>query len=400
MTTRADSPAQDPVDPLDTTRARDAIFARIRNAQHRPEQPTQGERDAVADYIARHPAGPRPLMPADLAAHFAEQALKMASTLESVATLADVPAAAARYLSSLNLAPRAVAWTTLQSLDWSAAGLNVEFRPPVREPQADHDHGDLVGITGCFCAIAETGSLMLLSGPESVASAALLPETHIAVVPQSRIVAHLRLHGGATATELAQALGTHTGATSYHVRVLAGAGALNALAGHRREALWQVAAVHEDDELFRHAGTEDAAPAPLAPMTPLERVQQDFLLTGLTTGQHPLALLRDRLPGVQRAADLPALPPRTRVCIGGSVITRQRPGTAKGVCFITLEDETGFIDVIIHQETYEKYRATLRGQTFLLLEQGNILGAFLNVLLSVLLCVAGIWAGFVAMRAF
>ena len=86
---------------------------------------------------------------------------------------------------------------------------------------------------------------------------------------------------------------------------LAGAGALNALAGHRREALWQVAAVHEDDELFRHAGTEDAAPAPLAPMTPLERVQQDFLLTGLTTGRHPLALLRDRLPGrrAQRIRD-------------------------------------------------------------------------------------------------
>ena len=158
-----------PVDPLDTTRARDAIFARIRNAQHRPEQPTQGERDAVANYIARHPAGPRPPMPADLAAHFAEQALKMASTLESVATLADVPAAVARYLAGLDLKPSAVAWTT----------------------QADHDHGDLVGITGCFCAIAETGSLMLLSGPENVASAALLPETHIAVVPQSRIVAHL-----------------------------------------------------------------------------------------------------------------------------------------------------------------------------------------------------------------
>lgn len=191
MTTRADSPTQDPVDPLDTTRARDAIFARIRNAQHRPEQPTQGERDAVADYLARHPAGPRPPMPENLAAHFAEQALKMASTLESVAALADVPAAAARYLSGLNLKPQAVAWTTLQSLDWAGAGINVEFRPPVREPQADHDHGDLVGITGCFCAIAETGSLMLLSGPENVASAALLPETHIAVVPQSRIVAHL-----------------------------------------------------------------------------------------------------------------------------------------------------------------------------------------------------------------
>jgi L-lactate dehydrogenase complex protein LldG len=79
----------------------------------------------------------------------------------------------------------------LQSLDWAAAGIDIEFRPPVREAQADLEHGDLVGITGCFCAIAETGSLMLLSGPENVASTALLPETHIAVVPQSRIVANL-----------------------------------------------------------------------------------------------------------------------------------------------------------------------------------------------------------------
>lgn len=187
MDTRPDTPA----DPLDTNRARDAIFARIRNAQHRPEQPTQGEREAVADYLARHPAGPRPPLSDNLASHFAEQALKMASTLDTVATLADVPAAVAGYLSGLNLTPRAVAWTTLQSLDWAGAGIDVEFRPPVREPQADQEHGDLVGITGCFCAIAETGSLMLLSGPEHVASTALLPETHIAVVPQSRIVAHL-----------------------------------------------------------------------------------------------------------------------------------------------------------------------------------------------------------------
>ncbi|KHL05161.1 UNVERIFIED_CONTAM: membrane protein, partial [Mumia flava] len=111
-----------PVDPLDTSRARDAIFARIRNAQHRPAQPTQGERDAVADYLARHPAGPRPPVPADLAAYFAEQALKMASTLDTVETLSDVPGAVARYLSGLNLKPQAVAWTTLQSLDWAGAG--------------------------------------------------------------------------------------------------------------------------------------------------------------------------------------------------------------------------------------------------------------------------------------
>jgi L-lactate dehydrogenase complex protein LldG len=97
-----------------------------------------------------------------------------------VQSLEDVPAAAARYLSGLGVAPAAIAWETMSSMDWQQAGLGVEFRPPVDK--------DLVGITGCFCAIAETGTLMLLSGSETYASAALLPETHIAVIPVSRIV--------------------------------------------------------------------------------------------------------------------------------------------------------------------------------------------------------------------
>jgi error-prone DNA polymerase len=150
-------------------------------------------------------------------------------------------------------------------------------------------------------------------------------------------------------------------------RALAGAGALNALAGHRREALWQVAAVHEDDELFRAAGPESAGAAPLARMTPLERLQHDFALTGLTTGTHPMALLRDQLPGVARAADLAGIPSRTRVCIGGAVITRQRPGTAKGVCFITVEDETGLANAIVRPALFERERLTINLEPALLI---------------------------------
>ncbi len=176
---------------METNSARDRIFARIRAAQGRQREVTSGEREAVADYLARHPQGPRPAAPADLIESFSVQAQKMASTVERVATLADVPQAAARYLGDLGLAHRAVAWDSLGELPWQAHGMEVECRPPVREVQADRDHGDLVGITGCFCAIAETGSLMLLSGPQTFASAALLPETHIAVVPASRIVAGL-----------------------------------------------------------------------------------------------------------------------------------------------------------------------------------------------------------------
>lgn len=176
---------------LDTRAARDRLFARIRAAQGRPPGVTSGEREAVADYLARHPAGPRPPVSEDLVEAFGLQAQKLSSTLDRVATLADVPVAVARYLDQLGLGRRAVAWDTLRDLPWGDQPLAVEFRPPRRDVEADRADPDLVGITGCFCAIAETGSLMLLSGPETFASAALLPETHIAVVPVSRLVPNL-----------------------------------------------------------------------------------------------------------------------------------------------------------------------------------------------------------------
>ncbi|WP_186128175.1 LutC/YkgG family protein [Burkholderia gladioli] len=169
---------------MDTSAARRNIFARIRAAQGRPAEPDALEREQAADYLAHHPAGPRPPMPDDAAgllARFTEEAERMSTTVEAVDTLAEVPAAAARYLQARSLAARAIAWRTLADIDWASAGLEVDLRKPVE--------GDLVGITGCFCASAETGSLVLLSGPDTYASAALLPETHLVVVPASRIVA-------------------------------------------------------------------------------------------------------------------------------------------------------------------------------------------------------------------
>ncbi|NRF86027.1 lactate utilization protein C [Burkholderia gladioli] len=169
---------------MDTSAARRNIFARIRAAQGRQAEPDALEREQAADYLARHPAGPRPPMPDDAAgllARFTEEAERMSTTVEAVDTLAEVPAAAARYLQARSLAARAIAWRTLADIDWALAGLEVDLRKPVE--------GDLVGITGCFCASAETGSLVLLSGPDTYASAALLPETHLVVVPASRIVA-------------------------------------------------------------------------------------------------------------------------------------------------------------------------------------------------------------------
>ncbi len=168
---------------MDTSAARAAIFSRIRQAQNRPEQPPQSELDQVQQYLAHHAPGPRPDLGADLVARFRQQAERTSQTLDRVDTLDDVPAAVARYLSGLGLAPQAIAWRTLQGLPWQQAGISVEFRKPVNE--------DLVGVTGCFCAVAETGTLMLLSGPDTFSSAALLPETHVAIVPESRVVASI-----------------------------------------------------------------------------------------------------------------------------------------------------------------------------------------------------------------
>jgi L-lactate dehydrogenase complex protein LldG len=166
---------------MDTTAARRSIFARIRAAQGRGATPDASEREAVADYLARHPEGPRPPLEDDLVARFVREARKMSTTVDEVEDLAAVPAAVARYLGQGGLTMQAVAWQTLDSLDWAAAGLSVQFRKP--------EDRDLVGLTGCFCATAETGTLVLLSSPQTWASGALLPETHIAVVPASRIVA-------------------------------------------------------------------------------------------------------------------------------------------------------------------------------------------------------------------
>jgi L-lactate dehydrogenase complex protein LldG len=165
---------------MDTSTARRNILARIRAAQGREPEPAAGEYAAVQSYLASHPQGPRPPLPDDLVACFIERAQLMATTVDTVEALSDVPAAAERYLTQLGLPLQAIAWQTLQELAWADANLAVEFRKP--------QDLDPVGITGCFCAIAETGTLVLLSGPETYASAGLLPETHIAIVPASRIV--------------------------------------------------------------------------------------------------------------------------------------------------------------------------------------------------------------------
>jgi error-prone DNA polymerase len=105
-------------------------------------------------------------------------------------------------------------------------------------------------------------------------------------------------------------------------------------------------------------------------MTMMERIKADYAGTSLTIGPHPMALYRADLAlrGVQRAIDLPSSRSGRRVRVAGAVITRQRPGTAKGFVFLTLEDETGIANIIVRPDLFLEYRATVIGAPYLLVE--------------------------------
>jgi L-lactate dehydrogenase complex protein LldG len=165
------------------SQARDEILARVRGALSRDPATLAASRQAVTTALATPVSGPRPQPVGDLVARFCERSLALSSTVDRVATRADVPAAVARYLAAGALPTVAVCWPELADLAWSAAGLTVAARA------AGGD--DLLGITGAYCAIAETGTLMLLSGAQTAATTSLLPETHIAVVPAARVVADM-----------------------------------------------------------------------------------------------------------------------------------------------------------------------------------------------------------------
>jgi error-prone DNA polymerase len=139
---------------------------------------------------------------------------------------------------------------------------------------------------------------------------------------------------------------------------------------HRRDALWQVeAAVRESGPLLEPL-PEPASPSPLQPMNHEERLVADFHGTGLTVGPHPMAYRREWLNamGIRRASDLRQMPSGKRLRIGGCVITRQRPGTAKGFVFISLEDETGVANAIIAPDLFQRHRLLLASERFLAIE--------------------------------
>jgi len=157
------------------------------------------------------------------------------------------------------------------------------------------------------------------------------------------------------------------------LRTLAELGALNCFATHRREALWEVEKPLRQNDLFEataaiveRRGKELSSP--LVPMTYPERIQADFAGMQLTTGSHPMALLRPRLLGILRAADLPAAKHGSTVRIAGNVICRQRPGTAKGFVFVSLEDETGISNAIVTPPMFEANRLVITEEPFLVIK--------------------------------
>jgi error-prone DNA polymerase len=213
-----------------------------------------------------------------------------------------------------------------------------------------------------------------------------------------------------------------TGLRRDELVTLADIGALNAFGYDRRSALWQAEqAVRPSGELFDatitaahaafaeddfstefSAGTASAAvdvtsspepPAfardpseratagkratnhdvditPLRPMTEAERLVADYAGTGLTLGRHPMALRRDELSmrGVLRARDLHTARQGRRVRVAGMVITRQRPGTAKGFVFLTLEDETGIANIIVRPDLFDRDRLVIVEEPFLIVD--------------------------------
>jgi error-prone DNA polymerase len=190
------------------------------------------------------------------------------------------------------------------------------------------------------------------------------------------------------------------------LRALALLGAFNCFSGHRRAAMWEVEKTRYEDLLENVSGRVGVSPAgdrvsrsrtfarslrqdastggqdahptreaslrvdesPLARMTLPERVQADYERMDLTTGPHPMKLLREQLPEIWRAMDLTQARHGAMIQIAGNVICRQRPGTAKGFVFISLEDETGVANAIVTPDLFERLRLVITEEPFLIIE--------------------------------
>jgi L-lactate dehydrogenase complex protein LldG len=169
------------------TNSRDTVLGRVREALGKTATDPAALAEAQA-YLAAHARGPVPGFDDDRVLRFIRRASDMESTVARVGRRDEIPVAVAAYIDALDLAPaiamqkshRGVCWPEFADFDWARVGLSVEVRPTVGD--------DRLGITGVFCAIAETGTLVILSGADTPTATTLLPVTHVAIVSAQRIV--------------------------------------------------------------------------------------------------------------------------------------------------------------------------------------------------------------------
>jgi len=155
------------------------------------------------------------------------------------------------------------------------------------------------------------------------------------------------------------------------LEMLAGIGALaNLQTAHRRDALWKAARAGRPTGPLLEEIPEELPSAPLLKMTTHERLAADYKGTSLTIGRHPMVHIRAELHelGVTTAKDLSRVTNGGLVRIAGCVIVRQRPGTAKGIVFISMEDETGIANIIVKPDQFEEYRLTILTSSYLMIE--------------------------------
>ncbi|MFN9375171.1 MAG: error-prone DNA polymerase [Planctomycetaceae bacterium] len=156
-------------------------------------------------------------------------------------------------------------------------------------------------------------------------------------------------------------LGQRVGLPPAALSRLARANALGSLAESRRQALWQVLRRPEQKTLFAHLEDPEPRP-PLRPLSPLAEVVADYRTSGLSLRDHPVRFFREQLAALRvvRAGDLPRQRDTARIKVAGLVLMRQRPGTASGITFVTLEDETGFVNLIVRPEIWERFHKPAR----------------------------------------
>jgi error-prone DNA polymerase len=158
------------------------------------------------------------------------------------------------------------------------------------------------------------------------------------------------------------------------LRKLSEIGALNFITAsptHRRAALWDSElAMRPTGPLFADTQSPTPNPAPLAPMNASERLNSDFRQTHLTIGKHPMAFHRDKMNalGVTPAAQLKFVRNGRVVRIAGCIICRQRPGTAKGLLFLSIEDETGVSNAVVMPDVFDRERKTILNNSYLVID--------------------------------